>query len=253
MNNDTSKRFYSHQTLSYVLENIHSSLMRWAIQIQVFSLLIVAIGVYAKVQKATDTVRDTFLIDPAVILIVVGVVMFFITFCGCIGALRENTRLLKTVITDTLLIRWQCIQLANGAHQERVLLGGNTAKAIVHYRDDLDLQNLMDYIQKEVLWPAPLNPSSERCAVPYSCCTPVPGEVLINTMCGFGVQTQNYLEAVKSIYPVGCADKAVMWIESHLLLVGALTLGLALPQVHACIVLSQMLISQIQDEITSVL
>lgn len=50
-------------------------------------------------------------------------------------------------------------------------------------------------------------------------------------MCGFGVQTQNQLEANRSIYPVGCADKAVMWIESHLLLVGALALGLALPQV----------------------
>lgn len=50
-------------------------------------------------------------------------------------------------------------------------------------------------------------------------------------MCGFGVQTQNYLEATKSIYPVGCADRAVLWIESHLLLVGALALGLSLPQV----------------------
>lgn len=56
-------------------------------------------------------------------------------------------------------------------------------------------------------------------------------QAVINTMCGFGVQTQNYLEANKSIYPVGCADRAVMWIESHLLLVGALALGLALPQV----------------------
>lgn len=53
-------------------------------------------------------------------------------------------------------------------------------------------------------------------------------------MCGFGVQTQNFMEANKSIYPVGCADKAVMWIESHLLLVGALALGLALPQVTQC-------------------
>lgn len=53
-------------------------------------------------------------------------------------------------------------------------------------------------------------------------------------MCGFGVQTQNHLETYKFIYPVGCADKAVMWIESHLLLVAALTLGLALPQVHPC-------------------
>ncbi|TNN49568.1 Tetraspanin-33 [Liparis tanakae] len=117
-------------------------------------------------------VRDTFLIDPAVILIVAGVVMFFITFCGCIGALRENIRLLKTT---------------------RGALGKFVKKAIVHYRDDLDLQNLMDYIQKEFKccgwnnytdWSWNLyfncsqeNPSSERCAVPYSCCTPVPGEV----------------------------------------------------------------------------
>lgn len=56
-------------------------------------------------------------------------------------------------------------------------------------------------------------------------------QTVINTMCGFGVQTQKYMEANKSIYPVGCADKAVLWIESHLLLVGALALGLALPQV----------------------
>lgn len=50
-------------------------------------------------------------------------------------------------------------------------------------------------------------------------------------MCGFGVQTQKYLEANKLIYPVGCADRAVVWIEDHLVLVGALALGLALPQV----------------------
>ena len=57
-------------------------------------------------------------------------------------------------------------------------------------------------------------------------------QAVINTMCGFGVQAQSSLEADKSIYPVGCADRAVVWIESHLLLVGALTLGLALPQVN---------------------
>uniref|UniRef100_A0A672GD62 Tetraspanin n=1 Tax=Salarias fasciatus TaxID=181472 RepID=A0A672GD62_SALFA len=197
---------------------------------------IVAIGVYAKIQKATDAVRDTFLIDPAVILIVVGVVMFFITFCGCIGALRENIRLLKTFF---------CVNSpVPSLPQTRDALGKFVKKAIVHYRDDLDLQNLMDYIQKEFEccgwnnytdWSWNLyfnctqeNPSSERCAVPYSCCTPVPGETVINTMCGFGVQTQKHLEANKSIYPVGCADRAVMWIESHLLLVGALALGLAL-------------------------
>lgn len=57
-------------------------------------------------------------------------------------------------------------------------------------------------------------------------------QTVINTMCGFGVQTKSHREANKSIYPVGCVDKAVVWIESHLLLVGALALGLALPQVR---------------------
>ncbi|CAG13130.1 unnamed protein product, partial [Tetraodon nigroviridis] len=235
---------------------------------QIFSLLIVAIGVYAKVQKVTDTVRDTFFVDPAVILIVVGVIMFFITFCGCIGALRENIRLLKMFsFSLTLVFLTQLAMAILGffySDQTRDALGKFVRKAIVHYRDDLDLQNLMDYVQKEFKccgwnnytdWSwnlyfncTPANPSSERCAVPYSCCTPIPGEAVINTMCGFGVQTQNHLEANRSIYAVGCADKAVMWMESHLLLVGALALGLALPQI-AGIVLSQILISQIQDEI----
>lgn len=57
----------------------------------------------------TDSVRDTFVIDPAIILIVVGVVMFFITYCGCIGALRENVHLLKTVRICFTLLDKDCV------------------------------------------------------------------------------------------------------------------------------------------------
>uniref|UniRef100_A0A3B4AF11 Tetraspanin n=1 Tax=Periophthalmus magnuspinnatus TaxID=409849 RepID=A0A3B4AF11_9GOBI len=240
------------ETFSFVNPWIRYFLFFFSFLFWVFSLLIIAIGVYAKIQKAT-TVRDAFLIDPAVILIVVGVVMFFITFCGCIGALRENIRLLKTFsFSLTLVFVTQLVIAVLGffySDQTRDALGEFVKKAIVHYRDDLDLQNLMDYIQKESQFKCcgwndykdwswnlyfnctPENPSSERCGVPYSSCTPVPGEAVINTMCGFGVQTQKFVEANKSIYPVGCADRAVLWMETHLLLVGALALGLALPQV----------------------
>ncbi|XP_039616715.1 tetraspanin-33b isoform X2 [Polypterus senegalus] len=214
------------ETFSFINPWIRYFLFFFSFLFWVLSLVIIAIGVYAKIQKATDTVRDTFLVDPAIILITVGVVMFFITFCGCIGALRENIKLLR-VIPGTF--------------------GKFVKKAIVHYRDDIDLQNLIDYIQKEFLccgwnnftdWSQNLyfnctleNPSRERCGVPYSCCAAVPGEVVVNTMCGFGVQNLKYIEAVKFIYPEGCAEKATHWMETHLLLVGALALGLALPQV----------------------
>ncbi|XP_055365642.1 tetraspanin-33b isoform X2 [Betta splendens] len=225
---DRNQNLNRAETFSFINPWIRYFLFFFSFLFWVFSLLIIAIGVYAKIQKATDTVRDTFLVDPAVVLIVAGVVMFFITFCGCIGALRENIRLLKTFsLSLTLVFLTQLAIAVLGffySDQTRDALGKFVKKALVHYRDDLDLQNLMDYIQKEAV---------------------------INTMCGFGVQTQKYVEANKLIYPVGCADRAVTWIESHLLLVGALALGLALPQV-AGIVLSQILICQIQDEITSV-
>lgn len=52
-----------------------------------------------------------------------------------------------------------------------------------------------------------------------------------NTICGFGIEAQKHLKAAESIYTDGCADRAATWVESHLLLVGTLVLGLALPQV----------------------
>lgn len=36
-------------------------------------------------------------VDPAILLVVVGVLTFLITFCGCVGSLRENICLLQTV------------------------------------------------------------------------------------------------------------------------------------------------------------
>ncbi|KAM9581802.1 tetraspanin-33 isoform 2-T2 [Guaruba guarouba] len=65
--------------------------------------------------------------------------------------------------------------------------------AIMHYRDDLDLQNLIDFGQKEFSccggvsykdWSQNMyfnctmdNPSQERCSVPFSCCLPDDNEV----------------------------------------------------------------------------
>uniref|UniRef100_A0A663M127 Tetraspanin n=1 Tax=Athene cunicularia TaxID=194338 RepID=A0A663M127_ATHCN len=118
--------------------------------------------------------------------------------------------------------------------------------AIVHYRDDPDLQNLIDFGQKEFSccggvsykdWSqnmyfncTPANPSQERCSVPFSCCLQDTHQAVVNTQCGWGVQARGYLEAGAVIYTSGCVDTLGSWIHGNLLLLGGIALGLALPQ-----------------------
>nr|KAF6419653.1 tetraspanin 33 [Rousettus aegyptiacus] len=231
----------------------------------VISMVLVSIGVYARLMKhavsrkrisKAEAAFACLAVDPAILLFAVGVLMFLLTFCGCIGSLRENICLLQTVAAGVLGFIFS--DKARGKVSEFI------SDAIVHYRDDLDLQNLIDFGQKEFRccggisykdWSLNMyfncseeNPSRERCSVPYSCCLPTPSQAVINTMCGQGVQAFDYLEASKVIYANGCIDKLVNWIHSNLFLLGGMALGLAIPQLLG-ILLSQILVNQIKDQI----
>lgn len=56
--------------------------------------------------------------------------------------------------------------------------------------------------------------------------------MVINTMCGQGMQELEYIEAGNYIHANGCIDKLVNWIHSNLFLLGGIALGLAIPQVR---------------------
>ncbi|XP_053912771.1 tetraspanin-33 isoform X4 [Cuculus canorus] len=262
----------------------------WAI-----SMVMMAVGVYARLLKHAEAAMACLAVDPAVLLIVVGILTFLITFCGCVGSLRENICLLQ-VFSGCLTIIF-LLQLAAGvlgfvfSDKVRMARGqygsqpvplsdvlsivpvvpkarGKVSEiingAIVHYRDDLDLQNLIDFGQKEFSccggvsykdWSQNMyfnctaaNPSRERCSVPFSCCLQDPDEAVVNTMCGQGMQARSYLEASAFIYTNGCIDTLVNWVHSNLFLLGGVALGLAVPQLVG-ILLAQILVSQIRDQI----
>ncbi|KAL7882477.1 hypothetical protein SRHO_G00001350 [Serrasalmus rhombeus] len=231
------------------------------------SLVLMSIGVYARVTKH-ETALACLTVDPSILLMIVGVLMFFITFCGCVGSLRENICLLQTFCICLTIIF--LLQLAAGilgfvfSDKVRHKVTEMINNAIVHYRDDLDLQNLIDYGQKEFAccgglsymdWSKNIyfnctddNPSRERCSVPFSCCLISKDERVINTMCGHMMQDLDHNKASAFINTNGCIDKLVNWIHSNLFLLGGIALGLAIPQLVG-ILLSQVLINQIQDQI----
>ncbi|XP_034021548.1 tetraspanin-33-like [Thalassophryne amazonica] len=121
--------------------------------LQVISGVLTAVGVYAKIAKEKDVV-DTITVDPALLLITVGSLMFLITFLGCFGALRNTTCLLKMFLG--ILAAVLLLQVAAGVvcyvftdmvmeRTERLIM-----RTIVRYREDPDLQNAIDFIQKKV-------------------------------------------------------------------------------------------------------
>ncbi|XP_070710066.1 tetraspanin-33 [Pempheris klunzingeri] len=234
----------------------------------IISLVMVAIGVYARMMKHAEAALACLSVDPSMMLMVIGVLMFIITFCGCVGSLRENICLLQIFCISLTLIF--LLQLAAGilgfifSDKARSKVTEMINNAIVHYRDDIDLQNLIDFGQKEfdccggvvyTDWSQNMyfnctieNPSRERCSVPFSCCIISKDKVIINTMCGHRAQELEHSEVGKHIHTNGCIDKLVNWIHSNLFMLGGIALGLAIPQLVG-ILLSQILINQIKDQI----
>ncbi|KYQ57933.1 Tetraspanin-5 [Trachymyrmex zeteki] len=187
---------------------------------------IMAVGVWAWTEKDTfnNLSRLTNVaLDPAFILILVvpdtiysvaGTVTFIIGFTGCVGALRENTCLLAAyaIFLALLLLMEMTVGVLGFIFKDWIksqATGGFQA-FIIHYREDPDQQNLIDWIQEDWLqccgiegpkdWDRNnyFNCSSsdigsrEACGVPFSCCKRKPNEIIKNKQCGYDVRKPSY-------------------------------------------------------------
>ena len=79
------------------------------LSLQISALLMIAFGAWSfqernKYYYQEITTIYEFFLDLSIILMVVGSIMFLITFCGFVGSLRENTLLLRIVSTIIDLI-----------------------------------------------------------------------------------------------------------------------------------------------------
>ncbi|KAF0039026.1 hypothetical protein F2P81_009510 [Scophthalmus maximus] len=180
-------------------------------------MALVGIGLWAWSEKGVlsniSSITDLGGLDPVWLFMVVGGVMFILGFAGCIGALRENTFLLKFFSVFLGIIFF--LELTTGIlafvfkdwiKDQLNLFINNNIRA---YRDDIDLQNLIDFTQEywECCgafgaddWNLNIyfnctdgNPSREKCGVPFSCCTKDPAEDVINTQCGYDVRAKPFL------------------------------------------------------------
>ncbi|XP_031797720.1 tetraspanin-5 isoform X3 [Sarcophilus harrisii] len=176
--------------------------------------------------------------------------MFILGFAGCIGALRENTFLLKFFSVFLGIIFF--LELTAGVlafvfkdwiKDQLYFFINNNIRA---YRDDIDLQNLIDFTQE--YWQCcgafgaddwnlniyfnctDSNASRERCGVPFSCCTKDPAEDVINTQCGYDARQKPEVDQQIVIYTKGCVPQFEKWLQDNLTIVAGIFIGIALLQ-----------------------
>jgi len=218
---------------------------------------VLAIGIWAWTEK--DTFNNlskltNIALDPAFIFIWGGAITFVIAFVGCVGALRENTTLLAAyaIFLAILLLLEMTCGILGFIFKDWIKAQASSGfqAFIVHYRDDPDQQNLIDWIQEGWLqccgiegprdWNMNIyfNCSSEAvgsreaCGVPFSCCKPKEDEVIKNKQCGYDVRKGSYAGDLASVInDRGCIEAGEEWLERNLLLVAGVAVCIAFLQI----------------------
>ncbi|XP_072484851.1 tetraspanin-15 isoform X1 [Notamacropus eugenii] len=228
--------------------------------------LILSVGIYAEVERQRYKTLESAFLAPAIILILLGVIMFIVSFVGVLASLRDNFCLLQSFmyILGICLI----IELIGGVvalifrNQTIEFLNDNIRRGIKNYYDDLDFKNIMDFVQEQFKccggedykdWamnqyhdcnaPGPL-----ACGVPYTCCLRNSSAV-INTMCGYKTIDQERLSVLDVIYIRGCTNAVIIWFMDNYTIMAAVLLGILLPQFLG-VLLTLLYITRVEDIIS---
>lgn len=225
----------------------------------------IGVGLWAVTQKSDYNTFSSISTDPAAVMVAVGGFIFIISFFGTVGALRENICFLKTymivmIIIVILEVIAGLLAFAFWPEVQRSV-DSKFKTAIERYRDDVDLQNAIDAVQEnfQCCGSTDLNDwdinryfkcggrSPEQCGVPYSCCVRKLDE-RPNVQCGWHAREQHRLALKGKIYITGCLDAVLEWFRNHLVIVAAVAVAFAFPEVVG-IIMTHLFIKQIKEQI----
>ncbi|NP_001277141.2 tetraspanin-10 isoform a [Homo sapiens] len=214
-------------------------------------LLALAIGLWGLAVKGSlgSDLGGPLPADPMLGLALGGLVVSAVSLAGYLGALCENTCLLRgfsggilaflvlEAVAGALVVAlWGPLQ-DSLEHTLRV--------AIAHYQDDPDLRFLLDQVQLGLRccgaasyqdWQQNLyfncsSPGVQACSLPASCCIdPREDGASVNDQCGFGVLRLDADAAQRVVYLEGCGPPLRRWLRANLAASGGYAIAVVLLQ-----------------------
>ncbi|CAL1526009.1 unnamed protein product [Lymnaea stagnalis] len=240
-------------------------------------LSLLAIGTWAHLEKERFSFEDVrsvfdFITDISILSVIIGCLMFMLGFCGCLGALRENTCLIKLYYFSLCVIFLGqvggAVYVFLKSNEFRELFIKTLKEELIPlYTEREDKKMLVDWIQEELGccgmshdgykdWNnneyyncSKENKSPLACAVPHSCCAKQDtiNDGVPNILCGANSLSDKF-QGGSNIYQVGCVSAVMLVVENNLPKVGGIIIGFAIPQILG-IVLSRTLDGQITDQL----
>ena len=184
-----------------------------------FGGMLFAIGIYARIETERFSDISTTVSDPAVGIIILGLILVIFGFFGAFGSLREIRIFLIIYIIVVGLFLLIEIAFIAVLFLARNLVTDQANTAILffieEYRENSDLRAAIDLVQTSLAccgstsyqdWN--LNryfncsaPGIESCGVPSSCCIPIQQ---INSQCGYSVRNPQDSIRLSNIETIGC-------------------------------------------------
>ncbi|KAJ8286160.1 hypothetical protein GJAV_G00035200 [Gymnothorax javanicus] len=211
-------------------------------------LCVLCVGIYAEVERQKNRTLEGVFLAPAVLLILLGLVMFSVSLVGMVGSLRDNKTLLHMFLCVLcVLLALQALGLIVALIFEKktiALFQKSIREGIKHYYDDLDFKNILDFVQEKFSccggdeykdWAVNqyhfCNGSGPlACGVPYTCC--VRGKVgeVVNTLCGYKTLTKERVDLTSVIHVRGCIHAVNLWMGDNIGITVGICCAVGLPQ-----------------------
>ncbi|XP_061557614.1 tetraspanin-10 [Phycodurus eques] len=227
----------------------------------VLGLLLLASGMWGLIGKESFAQEKLGSIgtDPMLLLVTLGLLLATLCLTGCVGALRENSFLLKLFSGMLLaLIAAQILGAALVYNMRREFanaLRSGTLAAMARYQDDLDLRFITDEIQSNLRccgadsyrdWEINVyyncsSPGVLACGVPATCCVEPPDNSTVwNSQCGLGARALDEFSAQSVIFLGGCLGNIWRWLEQQERSIGTVALVLLGVQILTALVTTRL-------------
>ncbi|XP_074421191.1 CD63 antigen [Larus michahellis] len=194
----------------------------------VCGVALIAIGIYAQVAlDKTLAVSSASASSTPVAILVLGIIIFFISFFGCCGAWKESYCMVTTfaVLLSIIFLVEIAAAIAGYVFKDKVrsVLEEGLWDAMNKYGEDEPLTQAVDELQRDFAccgannytdW-ATIGQFKVNNTVPRSCCR------------NATVASCNVRPSPATVYEKGCLQSIEAWMKKNILIVAAVALGIA--------------------------